>query len=79
MGEIEEYADAGGLISYAADEGERYRRAAWYVDKILKGAKLRNSSGTTNEVRTGNESKDRQADGLTVPQSVLFRADRVIR
>jgi putative ABC transport system substrate-binding protein len=39
MGEIEEYADAGGLVSYAADDNESYVRVAWYVDKILKGAK----------------------------------------
>ena len=39
MGEIEEYAEAGGLVTYSAKDDESYVRAAAYVDKILKGAK----------------------------------------
>jgi len=65
MGEIEEYAEAGGLISYAADEGERYGRAAWYVDKILKGAKPADLPvEQPTKFRTGNQSKNSQTDWL---------------
>jgi ABC-type uncharacterized transport system substrate-binding protein len=80
MGEIEEYADAGGLISYAAEDDERYTRAAWYVDKILKGAK---PADLPVEQPTKFEFvinlKTAKQIGLTIPQSVLFRADRVIK
>jgi putative tryptophan/tyrosine transport system substrate-binding protein len=74
------WVDSGGLISYATDEFDALRRAATYVDKILKGAKpadlpVEQSSKYEMVVnlRTAKQI------GLTIPQIVMARADRVIR
>jgi putative ABC transport system substrate-binding protein len=80
MGEIEEYADAGGLMSYAADDEESYIRAASYVDKILKGAKpaeLPVEQAAKFELVIN--LKTAKQIGLIIPPNVLARADRVIR
>jgi putative ABC transport system substrate-binding protein len=75
-----EYADVGGLISYGVNQSDLDRRAATYVDKILKGTK---AAELPVEQPTKFELvinlKAAKQIGLTIPPDVLARADRVIR
>ena len=74
-----EHVVAGGLLSYGADLAAAFRQVAKYVDKILKGAKP-----TDLPVEQANKFdlvinlKTAKALGLTIPQTLLLRADQVI-
>ena len=75
-----QFVDVGGLISYGADNAENYRRVAYYVDRILKGAKpadLPVEQPTKFELAIN--LKTAKQIGLTIPQSMLYRADKVIK
>jgi putative ABC transport system substrate-binding protein len=74
------YVAAGGLLSYATNDAELYKRSAIYVDKILKGAKPADLPvEQASKFELVINLKTAKQIGLTIPPQVLTRADKVIK
>ena len=80
MFETNQYVEAGGLMSYSSVDSESFRRAAVFVDKILKGAKPADLPvEQPKKFEFIINLKAAKQIGLTIPPNMLARADRVIR
>ena len=80
VSDVNQFADEGGLMSYGPDQKPSFRRAATYVDKILKGAKPADLPvEQPMKFEFVINLKTAKQIGLTIPQSVLYRADKVIK
>ena len=75
-----EFVDAGGLMSYSADLADSYKRVAYYVDRVLKGAKPAELPvEQPMKFEFVINLKTAKQIGLTIPQWTLMKADRVIK
>jgi putative tryptophan/tyrosine transport system substrate-binding protein len=72
-------AEAGGLMSYAADEADNYRRVAYFVDRILKGTKPADLLEQPTKFEFIINLKTAKQIGLTIPPDLLARVIKIIR
>jgi ABC-type uncharacterized transport system substrate-binding protein len=80
MNETSDFVESGGLASYSSNDADQFRRAATYVDKILKGAKPADLPVEQPiKFELVINLKTAKQIGLTIPPNVLVRADRVIK